>query len=339
MFFSIVVPVYNSEKYLEECIESVLAQDFNDYELILVDDGSTDSSGNICDKYATIDSRINVIHQSNFGSYEARRTGFLSANGQYILALDSDDWFEQNAFSRIYSVLNEKNYDIVIFNFQRYSQDGRFEKNNTLLLDNKTYTRKDIMNEAIFYERINNLCNKAVRGSLYKIVCKDLSMEMINGEDLFVTLRVLNISSKFYYLNEVLYNYRCRENSSTMKIRNTYFKDMDVLYKEKLKFIDKNRNNIRRISTFTMNSVLRTLVLYAHQNYSLKVKKDIYKEILIKTYFVDSIKFLDDFSIIWYIEFLLLQKQKNYCLDKYLKLLYLLQQVKIFLINKLLKRK
>lgn len=109
--------MYNQEKYLPECIESVLNQTFKDFELILVDDGSTDSSGMLCDQYAQEHPRIiTVIHQKNQGLLFARRTGIENANGEFYLFLDADDYFCGNALKTIYSQIEKKSVHMVIFN-------------------------------------------------------------------------------------------------------------------------------------------------------------------------------------------------------------------------------
>ena len=95
---SVIVPVYNTEKYLDECIQSILSQTFADFELLLVDDGSTDGSGNICDKYAIQDERIKVFHQENRGVTAARKLGVKYSNGNYICFVDSDDKISYTAF-------------------------------------------------------------------------------------------------------------------------------------------------------------------------------------------------------------------------------------------------
>ncbi len=96
MLFSIVVPVYKVEGYIEKCIKSIQVQTFEDYELILIDDGSTDGSGKICDDYASKDGRISVIHKENGGVVSARNAGLSVAKGKYILFVDADDWIAEN---------------------------------------------------------------------------------------------------------------------------------------------------------------------------------------------------------------------------------------------------
>lgn len=112
---SVVVPVYNVEKYLNQCIDSILEQSFSDFELILVDDGSTDRSGVICDQYAEVDARVTVIHTENRGSVSARRTGVNLAHGQYTSCVDSDDWLDPDYYLCAFDVLGGKNADVVIY--------------------------------------------------------------------------------------------------------------------------------------------------------------------------------------------------------------------------------
>lgn len=112
---SIVIPVYNVEKYLAECVDSVLNQTYTDYEIILVDDGATDSSGRMCDEYAQKDPRIRVIHQENGGLSAARNTGLAAARGEYVYFLDSDDWIEACALEQLTALAHAEAADVVFF--------------------------------------------------------------------------------------------------------------------------------------------------------------------------------------------------------------------------------
>jgi glycosyltransferase involved in cell wall biosynthesis len=111
---SIVIPVYNTEKYLKQCIDSVIGQTFTDFELILVDDGSTDGSGNICDVYAKEDSRVSVVHTKNQGVVTARRTGVALAKGEYIACVDSDDWLDLDFYRSLFELSNESDAEILV---------------------------------------------------------------------------------------------------------------------------------------------------------------------------------------------------------------------------------
>lgn len=131
-FFSIVIPVYNTEKELGRCVDSVIAQTFHDFEVILVDDGSTDSSGEICDRYAAQDHRIKTIHKQNGGCSAARNTGIRTAIGDYLLFVDSDDmWDDVNALKDIKRIIDD-NAEIVIdtvcFGVSIYNEDGKLVK-------------------------------------------------------------------------------------------------------------------------------------------------------------------------------------------------------------------
>ncbi len=122
--FSIIVPVYNAEKYIRRCVDSVLMQTFTDYELILVDDGSPDGSGAICDEYAEKDARIKVIHKENGGVSSARNKGLDIASGERIMFVDSDDWIDARTLEALNSIFQEKDTDILCFGFFSYTENG-----------------------------------------------------------------------------------------------------------------------------------------------------------------------------------------------------------------------
>mgnify|MGYP002711065744 FL=1 len=123
---SILIPVYNVERYLPRCIESVLSQDFQDWEMILVDDGSPDKCPQICDEYSQKDLRIKVLHKKNGGLVSARQAGYLLAKGKYILHLDSDDWLMPHAIATLYNYAEQGDYDIVRGCNRRVYDDGSF---------------------------------------------------------------------------------------------------------------------------------------------------------------------------------------------------------------------
>ena len=134
--FSVIIPVYNVEKYLGKCIDSILAQTFRDYELILIDDGSLDKSGEICEQYAMKDSRIVVVHQKNGGVSAARNTGIDKAQGRYITFIDSDDSVENNYLSSMYTI--SEDIDLVIGGIKHIEINGNeydelYSKNQSLM--------------------------------------------------------------------------------------------------------------------------------------------------------------------------------------------------------------
>ena len=134
---SILVPIYNVEKYLPRCIESVLSQDFRDYELILVDDGSPDRCPQICDEYAKKDSRIKVVHKRNGGLVSARLAGFMEARGEYVMHVDSDDYLLPNAISTLYNEAKEGDYDVVKSRPLREDENGKRWQENYMINEGK----------------------------------------------------------------------------------------------------------------------------------------------------------------------------------------------------------
>ena len=140
---SMIVPVYQVEKYIAQCIESVLNQTFQNFELILIDDGSKDKSGIICDSYAEMDDRILVIHTENRGAAAARNTGLERASGRYITFLDGDDYLAENMIARLYEVIEHSEYDVVVCDFLNLLPD---EKDNfSLHLKDMEVSGRDVL--------------------------------------------------------------------------------------------------------------------------------------------------------------------------------------------------
>ncbi len=221
MFFSIVVPVYNVEKYLAQCVDSILSQTFTDFELILVDDGSKDSSGSICDKYAEQDSRIKVIHKPNGGQSDARNVGTKEANGEYIIYIDSDDYISSKDFLADIKEAAKDSADIICYKFKKY-----FE--NTNEFSECKFSLPEIDKFETLPERILYLvaqdafyCSpwtKAVRLSLIKEngICFEKGML---GEDQDWYYRVLLNAKSITGINKDFVVYRQRDNSTTSNVK------------------------------------------------------------------------------------------------------------------------
>ena len=118
---SVLVPVYNTNQYLPRCIDSILGQSFTDFELLLIDDGSTDGSAKICDAYAEKDSRIRVLHKENGGVSSARNLGLNEAKGEWVVFVDSDDWISDNCIKLLTEPLRNKEFDIVVGDYRIYT--------------------------------------------------------------------------------------------------------------------------------------------------------------------------------------------------------------------------
>lgn len=140
---SIIVPVYNVEKYLIKCIDSILQQTFTDFELILVNDGSTDNCGAICEEYSGKDSRVRVIHQKNHGVSAARNAALVIAQGTYVGFVDGDDWIEPDMFHKMYQAALKEKTDVVICGANYYENNGDFIRSD--LVKEKRYDQKQLI--------------------------------------------------------------------------------------------------------------------------------------------------------------------------------------------------
>lgn len=209
---SIIVPVYNVENYIERCIESIMNQTYKDLEIILVDDGSKDQSGMICDRYKLMDNRINVIHKVNGGLSDARNVGLSIASGKYISFVDSDDWIEDHMIEVLLNNIIEADADIAIGRRFRAYQDG-----SRILEKFKTYPKEKIFDSVEGLGYLMSFCgyDMSVCDKLFAShVLNDISFPFGKTcEDSFTTYKIFAQAKTIVYINEGLYNYFFRENS------------------------------------------------------------------------------------------------------------------------------
>lgn len=215
MFFSVIVPIYNSEKYLNECVESVLNQSFGDFELILVDDGSKDSSGKICDEYAEKDSRVKVIHKENGGQSTARNRGVEFATGEYAVFLDSDDFIsDKDFFSDLRCSITDKT-DVVIFRYRKYYYSGKSESCGASLQGIDCSNKAELMKQLVMRDSFFCSCwSKCTKMSLLKenSIVFD---ENLRCEDMDWYYSVVIKAEHYIVIDKPYINYRQRENSVT----------------------------------------------------------------------------------------------------------------------------
>lgn len=219
MFFSVIVPVYNVEKYLHECVDSVLSQTFEDFELILVDDGSKDNSGTICDKYAEKDSRVKVIHKENGGQSTARNEGVKAASGKYAIFIDSDDMFCNNMFFETLQSKLADNSDIVVFRYCKYYEDGRTDDCGINLADIDSGNKAKFLKELVRRDAFFCSCwSKATKMS----ILKDNNIEFdttLSCEDMDWYYNVVAKAETFEVVDNSYVYYRQRENSVTSSFK------------------------------------------------------------------------------------------------------------------------
>lgn len=230
---SVIVPIYNVEKYLPECIESIIDQTYKNLEIILVDDGSTDNSGEIADSLASKDSRIKVIHKINGGLSDARNVGMEAATGDYLAFIDSDDFLPLNAYEVLVDKAIKEDADYVIGNYINCYEDSTLwerpifdtEKYKTFKLDIHDY--KDS-----FFIMNSSACNKLYNRKFIE----RLALKFVVGlpaEDAIFTTYCFIKSKKVFYIPDLVYIYRQRNagTSISMNCTSKYFKGINKAYK------------------------------------------------------------------------------------------------------------
>ncbi|WP_196007991.1 glycosyltransferase [Clostridium tyrobutyricum] len=279
---SIIVPIYNVERYINKCINSILSQTFKKFELILVDDGSPDSCGEICDKYAELDYRIKVIHKKNGGLSSARNAGIDIAQGKYIGFIDSDDWIKNDMYEFLYKTIIKYDADISICDFIK------FNENYDLCFKEDSGKNIEIWNNIEALEKLNtDDCGKIVVtwNKLYK---KELwsDIRFPEGrihEDVFTMHKILFKTNRIVNTNKVLYGYLQRSSS----IIGTKFslKKLDYIdgLRERIKFYRKN--NLKKLEQSTRFILCCSISDYYYTLKNSNIKnKYIYMESLYKVF-------------------------------------------------------
>ena len=214
MLVSVIVPVYNVESYVAKCIESIVNQTFKDLDIILVDDGSKDSSGSICDRFAETDKRIRVIHKVNGGVSSARNAGLDIAAGEYIVFVDGDDYIDSKMIETLCSVAVENSSDLVMCNYIHVNESG-----DKVGISELRITQPQTVSSDWMLERISRgwtfgaiIWNKIYKCDLFK----ELRYPSLNnGEDEFISHHVMARAEKAVIIPDVLYYYTLRQGSLT----------------------------------------------------------------------------------------------------------------------------
>ena len=212
---SVLVPVYNVERYIRECLDSIINQTMKDFEVILVDDGSTDKSGVICDEYEKKDNRFKVIHQKNAGSLLARKEAVLIAKGDYIVFVDSDDLLSsKNSLHRMYEIIEKENVDILQFSIELLQKDGSRNIADNLgwhkVHEEKINGRVNIIKACVDNRYNWCLWNKIYKASVCKAACNSIkNKRVISAEDCYAYFLIVYNSNKYKGVNtDPLYVYR-----------------------------------------------------------------------------------------------------------------------------------
>lgn len=221
MLVSVIIPVYNSESYLHRCVDSLLTQSYTDFELILVDDGSRDSSSDICDEYARKDSRVKVFHKENAGVSSARNLGLDNATGEFVVFVDSDDWVDIHFLEYLYTAVHKEKFDIAVCEIINYYGHKIKISNNSLIEKGKcAYIKHQII--AGFTSVCNMMFNREF------IEANRLRFEKVRySEDFIFSIKAICLSKRITYVANHLYYYdRTNEISALHHYPDDMYKDL-----------------------------------------------------------------------------------------------------------------
>lgn len=326
---SIIIPVYNTEKYLEKCVNSIIDQTYNNIEIILVDDGSTDNSPYICDKLNNKNNNIKVFHKKNEGVSKARNYGIEKANGTYLLFVDSDDYIDKNMISSLYNNLIKYNADISMCNIIRINEKGKYIDCFNKNIDNEK-TNISIMNKEEFISNILDYkyyftyaTNKLIKKEIIKEI--RFRENIYYNEDGVFFLDLSNAIDKAVYIGPVKYYYYLQNgtNANSQKFNERYATILDSFeimenYFEKFNYMNKCYFAYRYI----INCV-ETYFLGIYKQKNTKVNKNYLKNVR-KKYLKYAVR-ADNISFIKKINVFL----KSYFPKTMLKIKYLKLSIKV----------
>lgn len=281
MVFSVIVPIYNVQKYLKRCIDSVLCQTFSDYELILVDDGSLDECPAICDSYAKVNEKIKVIHKQNGGLVSARQAGISVATGDYVFHLDGDDAVLPDALESAYEIIKKYNPDMVSFSHKRYI-DGEISDTVEDIVDEGLYNKTDL-EEKIYPKLLSDknmknifyfLWGKAIKRELATKYQLLVNTKISQGEDLSCTTPCYLESNKVYMSKKPIYLYTIRNDSLTTNFKTAQITQIeDTIIGLKNLEIKKPQDFCEQISRYSFFMCFAILAAAAEGNHFKSIKE------------------------------------------------------------------
>jgi len=286
--FSVIIPVYNSGKYLKKCVDSIINQNYDNYEIIIINDGSTDDSLDYCNEIKNFCDKVFVYSQENQGQLPTRLKGVSLATGDYCLFLDSDDWFEADTFNKLSLKCQEYDADIFCFRIKTiYEFNEKYNKcspeifpEGTVFTDDKLPLIKLIFESC----HLNAVTNKAVKTDLAKKSIIDTSKytELRQGEDVLQAISLIKNANKIVFTNEAFYNYLIHGENITRQFISSKHFDINAVCCEILEF-GKEYNITQEMIDGLYNSfstkMLSYLVLLFKSELDLKAKKIILNEI------------------------------------------------------------
>lgn len=247
---SVIVPIYNAEKYLEQCLDSIVNQTLKDIEIILIDDGSTDSCGNICQKYLS-DARVTYYHKVNEGLAAARADGIARANGEYIGFVDSDDWIKPEMYEKMYEAAKSNNSDVVFCNCIQNENGHRFSRELPVGAYDRNKIKSDVLPKTLAFISKDG-GKRAIRWSNCMRIYKTETLNRNNikfdrrlrrSQDLQLTYESMLAAQNFYYIDEPFYHNRVVSDS----LSRGYTKNMWPLYIYLIEILYKDTENFKEM--------------------------------------------------------------------------------------------
>lgn len=251
---SIIIPVYKVEKYLEKCIESVLKQTYTNLQIILVDDGSPDNCGKICDEYAKKDSRIEVIHKANGGLSDARNVGISKAKGRYIGFVDSDDYIKEDMYEILLNLIKKYDADVSICNLYDVIDGNECIRNKENGI--REYSRLDILKEVLLDKNIQSYAwNKLYKKELFDEIKYPIRKKY---EDIGTTFYLFEKCNKIVVTSEPEYYYLKRADSLVNNVTESTILDYTEIIIQRYLYIKQNIKELRKYNNYYLAKTLIT---------------------------------------------------------------------------------
>lgn len=262
----VIVPAYNCEKYIDACIKSIISQTYRKLQIIIIDDGSTDETSKIVDKYIEMDDRIQVIHQRNRGVSEARYRGILECNADYITFVDADDTVDNDMYENLISYVEEYDLDIVHCGYTKHYLDKsskQFHNTKNVIIQNCEEALACLIGGKLF---VGSLCNKLYRRDLFNNIYIDKTIKI--NEDILLNYLLFKQVKKSLYIDIPKYNYWEREQSSTKRIDKVRI-NLDCVKVAKYIYDDCDNEKLKELSRFRLIVSLTELLksyIYSNDN-------------------------------------------------------------------------
>lgn len=271
---SVIVPVYNAERFIHRCINSILSQTYQDFEVLLINDGSPDESGKICDEYAQKDKRIKVFHKENGGVTSARKYGLDDCNGEWVILLDSDDYIEPNTLELLLTYAFNFDSDLIIGYYKYVDENNNFIKiAENHILGNHS---EDVLKSVLYNLCTGSLCCRLIKKTLFNNIYfppREINM----GEDTICGIQIISNAQNITICPHPIYNYVQQTNSITHNLNSNNVKHMPTFIKWIHSYIIKTRPSLKVAS-----SVFCLQQYYTYLTHSGRYSNDFFEYIFHK---------------------------------------------------------